>query len=258
MLKSFITITLLVIAFLFVESVKAHPGQNTTQQEQPDASNNPQPGRTEATDVDVNQIETGIPNHATENKQQPAATPTEKIQIGINLFIALVVFWQARIYNQQRKIMKEQSRMAAISERAYIGLRDFKIGTRSQVLIVGAVMINGGRTPAWGFQSKNQVYLGKEPVPFVWEESPDVESALFIAAGGESNLDFVEFPGGTQEMNALNSGEVTLFVDGECRFLDFTGERQIFAFGYSFDFESKRPRAIERYQRHYPEQEKAN
>ena len=138
-----------------------------------------------------------------------------------------------------------------------MALRDFNVTIRNEVLLVSAVVVNGGRTPDRSFQCKNQVSRvprGNELVPFAWEECQDFTDVSFIVARGETNLDFVKDPGVTQEVeDALNGGKVTLFVDGECRFADFTGERQIFAFGYTFDFNYERPRAVERYQRQYPE-----
>lgn len=262
MFKSFITITLLVITFLCVDSVKARPGESTAQQKQPAASDNPQPRPTETSDAGIDQVEPDTHNSITQNKQQPAITLAEIIQISISGFVALVILWQAWIYNKQRKTMEEQTRMAAISEQAYLALRDFNVTIRNDVLLVSAVVVNGGRTPARSFQSKSQVsrvLRGQELVPFVWEKCADFKDLAFIVAGGDRNLDFVEDPGVTQEVeDALNDGEVTLFVDGECRFADFTGERQVFAFGYTVDFNYERPRAVERYQGQYPEKEKAN
>jgi hypothetical protein len=238
-----------VVSFLSIDSIKAAPSQTTAQKEQQNPRNSPQPRPTEVVNPGEKQIEPLISDDVTDNKQQPTVTLAEKIQIGISFFVAMIIFWQAWIYNQQRKTMEEQKELAAISERAYIALNDFNIRTKNEVLTVSAIAVNGGRTPAWQFQSKSQVYLGKTPIRFAWEDCPDVEETLFIAPGAQTNLDFVEFPEATEEViQALESGEIKLFVDGECRYVDLRGKTRVFSFGCVFDYNYERPRAIQRYQ----------
>lgn len=188
---------------------------------------------------------------------------TERVKFftanAISLVVLLALIVQVVINSSQWGIMQEQKKMAAISERAYLGLKDMQINRIKNVLIVTAVVVNGGRTPAWGFHARTQVYLRHEPVPFVWDGTPEVEEVSVIFAGGDRNMDFVPYPGVTQEVwNDIISGKVTLFVDGECRYLDFTGEKQVFVFGYTFNFGGGRARAVERYQRQYPQQANPN
>lgn len=81
------------------------------------------------------------------NDASPATDKIRKsewIAIGINGFIALVIFWQAWIYNEQRKATR-------IAERGYveaktIALMDFKIGV---IPYIEVTFLNGGRTPIW-------------------------------------------------------------------------------------------------------------
>ena len=176
----------------------------------------------------------------------------------LSTLIAVVVIIQAWIYNQQRKIMQEQKRMAAIAERAYIALSSFYINpVVDNNLIVTGKLVNGGRTPAYGLQSRNMTTLlskGENAPTFIWESSPSKEGKSFLPAGGERNVDFPVLAGITRDRwDLLIAGELILTIKGECRYFDHIGDGQILAFGFTFDFSGERARGVEQYQRHYPQ-----
>ena len=118
---------------------------------------------------------------------------SEWIAIGINSFIALVILWQAGIYNQQRKLMKRQVDALAVSERAYLGIKTIGISGLivGQRPVISAIIQNYGRTPAWKVKAPALVSLelpGKRP-------SGDIETKYpgegVLAAGDTRKAEYI-------------------------------------------------------------------
>jgi len=241
----------MVLVLAFVCQVEPVPANQAPRQSENPANNQATPA-----------IKT--PNRATEtaittDNQKPAPDNirrSEYVQIFISGFVALVILWQAWIYNQQRKIMREQKRMSATSERAYMGVKHLEINPIiNNTLTVTVIIQNGGKTPAWDYRAKCRAGLEETaPLQIDWGSCPAPERGSFVPAGGEKDSDFGPLKGITQEMvDAINSKKLTLFIDAECRYLDHLGNRQVFTFGYSFELGGDKARALERYQTHHTE-----
>jgi hypothetical protein len=153
MIKSLVVVGLLVVIFLCVQPGEAEPGENSAQQKQPNGQSSIQPPsatpQSPINDSKVEKVESPTRKSESDNEQGKPITHAEAIQIGINSFIALVVLGQFLVYNQQRKIMQAQQSLAAISERAYIGIQDVVLKTLESGAHVRVVigLRNGGKTP---------------------------------------------------------------------------------------------------------------
>jgi hypothetical protein len=165
------------------------------------------------------------------NNTTPAADKikrSEWVQIAINAFIALVILWQAWIYNQQRKA-------ARIAERGYIGIAtidlvDLVPGLRAHVAVC---FLNGGRTPVWHFQAPAALKLGVEPPGEETDPPPRFEPQEegFLPAGAGTTMRY-KFPDETTERRILRiaHGERQIFLWGTAYFEDCWGERRTFPF----------------------------
>ena len=140
---------------------------------------------------------------------------SEWIAIGINSFIALVILWQAWIYNQQRKLMKRQVDALAVSERAYLGIKTIGISGLivGQRPVISAIIQNYGRTPAWKVKAPALVSLelpGKRP-------SGDIETKYpgegVLAAGDTRKAEYI-VPGvcDAKIVEGIETGQAVLFV----------------------------------------------
>jgi hypothetical protein len=254
------------LLILFVYPAKAAQGENPSQQKRPDSQRKvapPTPTVTPADNANVEKPQAPIQQAERDNEQAEPVSRAEKIQIGINAFVALVILWQTFIYVGQRRIMQQQREMSAISERAYLGFVNFEIRqTLPDGLVISAVIENGGRTPAFGIEIRTQVSLlpaGTLPPVFPWDKCPSGDQISFIPAGSKRNVDFVNLENVDQKAwNALYDGSAELFADGEIRYKDHVDSTQVFAFGLTFDMNVQehggQARTVDRYQ-HY---QKAN
>lgn len=249
--KCFCATFIIFILTSFFYQIEPCPAYGRTAQENQTADAKPSPSAVE---------KPLSSNHATSSPGAAEGTAdkvkkAEWIAIGINTFIALVIFWQAWIYNQQRKIMQAQKTMLAVTERAYLGVKSLAINPiTNSTIVITVILQNGGRTPAWDFRGKSRMALIDAAPPVDWEMCADPITGSFIAAGGDKKMDFTPLENITQEkVDALNAKTATLFADAECRYLDHMGNIQVFTFGYSFDFRPDRWRAHERYQTHRTE-----
>ncbi len=171
----------------------------------------------------------------TGNDASPAADKikrSEWVQIFINAFIALIVLWQAWIYNEQRKATR-------IAERGYVGvdtidLLDFEIGKRPCVQVA---FMNGGRTPIWNFYSPGYLQVSDEPP----EEAPPLplpvdEPGEFVPAGAKGKCRF-PFPKILEPKTEreLTQGLTKLYIWGEASFEDCWKEKRTYPFFFVYD-----------------------
>src|ERR1051326_1470527 len=111
------------IVLLFLLPVQAQQGENASQQERAKAQNriSPQPSAAQSTAENPNIQKPESPIEQAKGTDQErgnrdSVTRAEKIQIGINAVMFLVVLAQTVIYIQQRNIMQKQIELARISE----------------------------------------------------------------------------------------------------------------------------------------------
>jgi hypothetical protein len=166
-------------------------------------------------------------------------TKAEWVQIGINAFIALIVFWQAWLYRQQSNMMKRQLWETYLTERAYMALRSIEIVgmTDSRGPTFYWRFLNAGKSPAWNFNLQIKWTIGPSPVIREWNEAR-AESTVFVAAGqtakGSTRAD-KRFP--PEAITAIEENSSTLFVQIDCRYLDFKNRRREARFPGRYDTE---------------------
>jgi hypothetical protein len=140
----------------------------------------------------------------------------------------------------QLELMKSQMAHSAVRTRAYLGIKGVGIVNPivNQTIVIFANLFNGGQTPAWSVEQKFQVGLVEGPPrPFNWfAEANQVSDAgltsTFFPAGAEKRITFPEILNVTEEAFAeFEGGKRTIYVDGEIRFTDHIGSKQVFAFG---------------------------
>lgn len=173
----------------------------------------------------------------TAKNQDPPADKikrSEWVQIFIGAFAAIVILWQAWIYNQQRKIMKQQVETARVSERAYIGIKmvetkNFVVG---QTPVVHVVVLNGGRTPAWKVKVPTTLRIAEPTrVPEDHFETSDKESSTFLPAGISIDFNYpFPFVLTPSWQHAILTGQRRVFLSGEVHFEDCWGEKRVFPF----------------------------
>ncbi|MGI8732675.1 MAG: hypothetical protein ACR2LM_05165 [Pyrinomonadaceae bacterium] len=161
---------------------------------------------------------------------------------------------QLTVTQGQLDAMKSQLELAVISERAYLRLRDWKVPKfENGYLILEAKMMNGGRTPAWGYYGTTRVGVDRElsPYPFPADEEdwPGAETGGAIGAGDEVLLPFTPLKVTPAQIKAVEEGEMRIFVDGACRYFDSLGGKQFYSYGFTLDVN---PLGISpRYERHH-------
>lgn len=169
------------------------------------------------------------------NDASPATDKIRKsewIAIGINVFIALVIFWQAWIYNEQRKATR-------IAERGYVGAKtialiDFKIGV---IPYIEVTFLNGGRTPIWNLYTPASFEVSDEPpnktVPL---SPPKDEPGAFLPANLTGTFRYF-FPRALDAKldREFMDGSVKLYFYGIAWFDDCWGERRSFPFDYVYN-----------------------
>lgn len=171
---------------------------------------------------------------------------------GANILIFAAILLQALIYSRQWAVMQEQRDITTIAERAYLGIKDVSIRNpiMNNTLFISGIIFNGGRTPALRVERKFQIGLVQEPRPFDWDACIERADFSSIPGGVPRRVSFPELPFSLKEFADFEAGTRSIHVDGEFRFTDFMGVRQIFAFGmvcHSTDNGDFR----ERYQRQY-------
>lgn len=147
---------------------------------------------------------------------------------------------QEAAMRDQLELMKRQMENAAVSARAYLGIKSVGITnpiTRNTI-VINAVMFNGGQTPAWNVEPKFQVGLVEgPPQPFDWNAPANQVSdagltSTFFPAGAEKRITFPQILNVTKEhFGEFEGGKRNIYVDGEVRFTDHMGIKQIFGFG---------------------------
>jgi hypothetical protein len=147
---------------------------------------------------------------------------------------------QVNAMQGQLEVMRRQMENAAITGRAYLGIKGVGIENPivNNTIVINAVLVNGGQTPAWNFEQKFQVGLAKgPPPPFDWNVPPTqisdaVLTSSFFPAGAEKRITFPKILSITKEhFDEFERGARNIYVDGEVRFTDQMGIKQIFGFG---------------------------
>lgn len=176
---------------------------------------------------------------ASSNNTEPTADKIKRaewVQIGLNSFIALVIFWQAWTYSQQRKIMQIQTDNAHITQRAYLGVKGAEMEkfTLGEVPVVRVTVLNGGQTPAFKLKAPGILSVGTE-FPHERPEIGGAVSSTVLPAGVDMTFSypftFILTPAWLQ---AFQKGERLIFVHGEAHFEDCWGEAQVFSYKLAY------------------------
>ncbi|PYS99329.1 MAG: hypothetical protein DMF63_11965 [Acidobacteria bacterium] len=184
--------------------------------------------------------------------------------LGSVTWLILVTAWvqigvtqkQWKAMRQQLRAMKTQTDRSAIADRAYFGVTPGRIENVGGELRVEFTFTNGGKTPAWDFRAAANVAL-ETPVSFQWRNPPELQKSSYVPAATSKTATFnAGFYEKAIWLEIIQGWPVQ--VDGECRFLDHTGDLQCVRFGFIIEYNKLFPRKTrytERYQEHYsPEQ----
>lgn len=181
----------------------------------------------------------------------------EKMQVQLE-----VMKDQAKAATAQAELAAKQIELMVLNECAYMTLGNWEIPPiRNQRLVINGKFINAGRTPALDFRRKIQIALGEGQPPkdwgaFDWDSNPDESGSLVIVANQEVNFSTPPLEEITDAMVAdINKGKLVIVIDGQCRFFDTLGGKQIYRFGVTVEL-GPPPRVHIRYQNHA--REKAN
>ena len=199
---------------------------------------------------------------------------TERVKFGtetgLSLAILIFVIVQAFITNRQWQVMdgqleamqaqsaliKQQVDLAVINERAYLRLRSWEAPRfEGSFLILGARIMNGGRTPAWEVCGHTRVGVDYEPAPYPLVPSEDEESLLdaqpflVIGASEDAMLPLTPLKVRDQQIRLVKDGHMKIFVDGVCRYLDSLGGKQFYTYGFTVNWDGSG--VSPRYERHH-------
>ena len=134
------------------------------------------------------------------------------------------------------------------SERAYFGTKNWsmkKTEGEEETHTVIAYLDNGGRTPAWNVRVQGKLSVSN-PVPFTWEENGAKGSS--VPAGKNKGFTVAKCKIPEALWIQIQMNEVTLYIDGECRYRDITNATQGFRFGFTMINPQTAPiELIERY-----------
>lgn len=201
----------LFIALVLIKQGQTALGQTTPQQDKAGATQQAPPEPTPLVSPPPSQtaVEQAQPSvEAQKSSSEPASTfwdakLTDWIQVGINVVLLLVVFWQAKINRDQRITMQRQNEIMqgelditrdsvkqserallasetqakAVEQSVVIAKESFYVGERPYFGITGIDLTmvslnmprvevafgNGGRTPAWHFHALVWIVLGDNP-----------------------------------------------------------------------------------------------
>lgn len=153
--------------------------------------------------------------------------------------ILAVIIVQTIIYQQQRNLMAQQLDATAIAERAYLGFDQIGIVNpiANETIVIQAMLVNGGRTPARDVDRKIRVGLVAPPAdpPFDWSDAinqPSESGISFMPAGKKTLITFPRIlEVAKKDFSDFEAGKRHVYVDGQIRFTDYLGKRQVFAFG---------------------------
>ena len=162
---------------------------------------------------------------------------SEWVQIFISGFVALVVLWQAWIYNEQRKMADRQMWQTYLAERAYIGLLTLEVSDLRphERPLIHTHIINGGRTPAWNVSLQIKWSIGTEEVVRLW--TPRAWTSPHFLAAGQTNTTKTRLEQTLSERNiqVIEDESMQLFVTVQCRYVDFKGEQRDISFPGVYD-----------------------
>jgi hypothetical protein len=177
-------------------------------------------------------------------------------------FVALVVVAvQVVIYAQQAEFMRQQAKASSqlielmvITECAYMRIGNWKpprICDKGR-LHIEARLRNSGRTIAWDVTSGCRlVKVGKQPpteLPLIptgektWNTYGAIDSTESMA------IQFKPLKVTEEQANAINQGEIDIFVDGVCRYSDSMGGRSYYTYGFTLNYKRN---ITPRYERHH-------
>jgi hypothetical protein len=92
-----------------------------------------------------------------------------------------------------------------------------------------------------------QVTINDEPIDFLgWTAEAENCGVTAILSGKDTNFDSKPLKVTRDQLDKVNSGELFIFVDGECRYADQLGGELLYSFGFTFELDPYR--ALERYQ----------
>jgi hypothetical protein len=159
----------------------------------------------------------------------------------------LVIIAQAVIYAQQWEVMRRQQEMAAISQRAYIGIQDGKFVSplaSGEPPCLRMIFINGGNTPAWHFRSHYRMILDSAPLGELTKKFPVEykrrQSGAFVPAGQIKRVEtYFQFSVNEHQLAAIIRKSHTLYVFVEVEFRDFLGNWQHDSYRIAYNPDTK-------------------
>jgi len=184
------------------------------------------------------------------------------IESMFSLAIVVVVVVHAMMYYKQAKEANRQAQSSAqlievmvLTELPYIRVGDWKPPRicDSKGLHVEARLRNAGRTIAWDVTTGSRgVRIGTEsptklPLIPTGEKAWTCYGALDIS--DSMTIQFKSLPKLTDEqISGLQSGKISIFVDGVVRYQDSMGGKSYYTYGYTLNFKHN---ITPRYERHH-------
>jgi hypothetical protein len=121
-----------------------------------------------------------------------------------------------------------------LSERAYIGLKTFKIESLlpDQSPVLKMLFINGGKTPAWNVTIQMALNVGTEPnLSRDWTRGEPTDSEAFVPAGETFNGSSIQpEPLPAKSVTAVENEIAKLFVVGVCKYKDMMKRDRVYPF----------------------------
>jgi hypothetical protein len=176
---------------------------------------------------------------------------------GIDRTDRIIEKMQAQLHQMQEQStdVRRQIELSKLSESAYLSVADLEIPLplHGYNLAVNGKIYNRGKTPAFRFQRLIQIATGKGEPPvgwgrFEWNFNPEECEDIMLAAGDCVNFT-TTLPLKPETLAQLNENEQTIVIDGQCRYLDHSGDLLIYRFGLTVDL-GPPPRSLIRYQNH--------
>lgn len=165
---------------------------------------------------------------------------------------------QAKAATAQAELAAKQVEFMVLKECAYITIDNLCVEPiRNHLLVVSGKFFNSGNTPALDFKRKFRVALGPGTPPAGWGQFdwvPDENEGIVLVKDGEINFSTDPLEITNDDIAKINDERLTIVMDGQCRFFDTLGGKQIYTFGVTFEMTP--PHAVFRYQ--YHRREKAN
>jgi hypothetical protein len=184
------------------------------------------------------------------------------VESTFSLAIVIVIVVHAMMYYKQAKEANRQAQSSAqlievmvLTELPYIRVGDWKPPRicESNGLHVEARLRNAGRTIAWDITAGSRgVKIGTESptkLPLIPTGEKTWNGYGALDTSDSMTIQFKSLPKLTDEqISELQSGKISIFVDGVVTYQDSMGGKSYYTYGYTLNFKHN---IIARYERHH-------